>query len=172
MDIDERPLSTVKTSGPNGLAHYHELTEAEVGSAIQRFSRTEVKMLSLAARGYSNKNICQEIGVKASTLRRSLDKPLFHDAFYTVAGYGFSSDTVVALAKSKAIDLVEHLNDVAMMPITEDTKPAQLAVSVNASKELLTIGGIYKNAVQDPTTVNIGQLLVNLKIDDTPQWKR
>ena len=60
------------------------------------------------------------------------------------------------------------------MPIDwETTKPAMIAQSVSASKELLSLGGVYPKSTSDGGgTVNIGQLLVNLSPDSTPQWKR
>ena len=102
-------------------------------------------------------------------------KETFRDSFYTIQSYGFSSETVIAAARSKALDLIEKLNDIAMLPITEDTKPAQLTASVSSARELLTISKIYKNTVQDPTQINIGQLLIQLSQTDSdtrPTWKR
>ena len=166
---DERPLSTVMVG--NQVAHYHELTEVEVSTALHKLSRTEIAILNLAAGGMGGSAICTNVGIKRSTFSRYMKKSLFHDCYYTVQSAGFTSDNIREMAHAKAANLVEHLNDIATMPIDEDTKPAQLAVSVNATKELLTLGGLYKGVAPD-TTVNIGQLLVNLGTDDTPQWKR
>ena len=49
VQVDERPLSTV-TIG-NQVAHYHELTEAEVSTALHKLSRIEIAILNLAAGG-------------------------------------------------------------------------------------------------------------------------
>jgi len=168
--IDERPLSTVMVGGQT--AHYHELTEAEVSTALHKFTRTEIAILNLAAGGMGGSAICEKVGIKRSTFSKYLQKPLLHDCYYTVQSAGLTSDNIRELAHAKAANLVEHLNDIATMPVDEDTKPAQLAVSVNATKELLTLGGLYKGVQPDATTVNIGQLLVNLSTDTTPQWKR
>jgi len=170
--VDERPLSIVVQ---NGLpAHYHELDEDEVNKAIARCTRTEVRILNLVAKGMKASEICKQIGLKRSYLTRLLQtRGDFHDAYYTIMANGFSSENIRALAQSKAVSLVEHLEEIATAPFDEDTKPARLAVSVNASKELLTLSGLYRGTQQEGTTVNIGQLLVQLSnTDDTPQWKR
>ena len=175
MAIDERPLSQIRSPGPAGVAHYHALSEAELSDAVQRCTGTEIRMLSLAAKGYSNQAICKELGIKLSTLTHARKKETFKDSFYTIRSYGFSSETVIAAARSKALDLIEKLSDIAMLPITEDTKPAQLTASVTSARELLTISKIYKNPVQDPTQINIGQLLIKLSQNDTnplKQWER
>ena len=175
MTTDERPLSQIRSPGPTGVTHYHALSEAELSDAIQRCTGAEIRMLSLAAKGYSNQAICKQLGIKGSTLTRSKQKETFRDSFYTIQSYGFSSETVIAAARSKALDLIEKLNDIAMLPITEDTKPAQLTASVSSARELLTISKIYKNTVQDPTQINIGQLLIQLSQTDSdtrPTWKR
>ena len=166
---DDRPLSTVMMG--NQVAHYHELTEAEVSNAVRKLTRTEIAILNLAAGGMGGSAICAKVGIKRSTFSRYMKKTLFHDCYYTVQASGFTSDNIREMAHAKAANLVEHLNDIATLPIDDDTKPAQLAVSVNATKELLTLGGLYKGVAPD-TTVNIGQMLVNLSTDDTPQWKR
>ena len=170
--VDERPLTTFVQ---NGLpAHYHELDEDEVSKAIARCTRTEVRILNLVAKGMKASAICKQLGLKRTVLTKYLaSRPHFHDAYYTIRANGFSSENIRALAHSKAVSLVEHLEEIATAPFDEDTKPARLAVSVNASKELLTLSGLYKGTQQDATTVNIGQLLVQLSnTDDTPQWKR
>ena len=170
--VDERPLSIVVQ---NGLpAHYHELDEDEVSKAIARCTRTEVRILNLVAKGMKASEICKQIGLKRSYLTRLLQtRGDFHDAYYTIMANGFSSENIRALAQSKAVSLVEHLEEIATAPFDEDTKPARLAVSVNASKELLTLSGLYRGTQREGTTVNIGQLLVQLSnTDDTPQWKR
>ena len=169
VQVDERPLSTV-TIG-NQVAHYHELTEAEVSTALHKLSRIEIAILNLAAGGMGGSAICEKVGIKRATFSKHMKKPLFHDCYYTVRSSGFTSDNIREMAHAKAANLVEHLNDIATMSIDEDTKPAQLAVAVNATKELLTLGGLYKGVAPDPP-VNIGQLLVSLATAGTPQWKR
>ena len=155
------------------LAHYHELDEDEVNKAIARCTRTEVRVLNLVAKGMKASEICKQIGLKRSYLTRLLQtRGDFHDAYYTIMANGFSSENIRALAQSKAVSLVEHLEEIATAPFDEDTKPARLAVSVNASKELLTLSGFHRGMSGDSTMVNIGQLLINLGTDDTPQWKR
>jgi len=170
---DERPLSTLKQSGM--LTHYHELSEEEVNKALTQCTRTEVRILNFAAKGMRGAEICREIGLKRSTLTQYLkSRPHFHDAYYTVVSSGFSSENIRALAHSKAVSLVEHLETIATEPFDENTKPARLAVAVNASKELLDIAGLHKGmSGGDGATINIGQLLVQLSTkDDTPQWRR
>ena len=170
--VDERPLSTIKQSGM--LTHYHELTEGELNKALSQCTRTEVRILNYAAKGMRGAEICRELGLKRSTLTQYLkQRPHFHDAYYTVVNSGFSSENIKALAHSKAVGLVEHLEAIATAPFDEDTKPARLAVSVNASKELLDLAGLHKGMSADGATINIGQLLVQLSTNDgdIPQWK-
>jgi len=170
---ETRPLSRVV---PKGFlpAHYHELSEQELSDALPTFTRTEVRVLTLAAKGISKKEICSRVGLKTSTLTKYLTKELFHDAYYTlVGGAGFTNANAQALAQSKAVPIIERLNDIATMPIDWDsTKPAMVAQSVSASRELLTLGGAYPKSTPDGTTINIGQMLLNLTTGDTPQWKR
>ena len=170
---DTRPLSRVV---PKGFlpAHYHELTELELSDALPTFTRTEIRVLTLAAKGISKKEICSRVGLKTSSLTKYLKQELFHDAYYTlVGGTGFTNANAQALAQSKAVPIIERLNDIATMPIDWDaTKPAMIAQSVSASRELLTLGGAYPKSTSDATTINIGQMLLNLTPSDTPQWKR
>jgi len=170
---DTRPLSRVV---PKGFlpAHYHELTELELSDALPTFTRTEVRVLTLAAKGISKKEICSRVGLKIASLTKYLKQELFHDAYYTlVGGTGFTNANAKALAQSKAVPIIERLNDIAIMPIDWDsTKPAMIAQSVVASRELLTLGGAYPKSTADATTINIGQMLLNLTPSDTPQWKR
>ena len=169
---DERPLSTIKVRGM--FATYHELSDAEMNRALAQCTRTEIHILNLAAKGMNGAEICREIGIKRITMAQYLStKEHFHDAYYTVMGMGFSSENIRALAHSKAVGLVEHLETIATEPFDSDTKPARLAVAVNASKELLDLAGLHQGNAGDGATVNIGQLLVQLSTnDDTPQWKR
>jgi len=173
--IDERPVSTVRPKGFL-VAHYHEMSDQDLSDALPRLTRTQVRVLTLAAQGANKKEICRTIGIRKTTLMNYLyaNEP-FHDAYYTIiAGTGFSANNTQRLALSKGISSVERLAEIAQMPIDwETTKPAMIAQSVSASKELLSLGGVYpKSAGDGGGTVNIGQLLVNLTQDDTPQWKR
>lgn len=169
--VDERPLSAFVQ---NGLpAHYHELDEDEVNKAIAKCTRTEIKVLNLVAKGMKASEICKQIGLKRTVLTKYLaSRPHFHDAYYTIMSTGFSSENIRALAHSKAVEVVENLSDLATEPFDSETRPARLAVKVNASKELLELAGLHRGMSGDSTMVNIGQLLINLGTDDTPQWKR
>ena len=167
-----RQLSTIQQNGH--LAHYHELSEGDLNNALRQCTRTEVRILNYVAKGMSGAEICREIGIKRATLTQYLrQRSHFHDAYYTVMATGFSSENIKALAHSKAVGLVEHLESIATADFNDETKPARLAVAVNASKELLDIAGLHNSTSGDGATINIGQLLVQLSnSDNTPQWRR
>ena len=176
---DERPLSTIVQG--NFLAYYHELSEDELDASIQTLTSQQVKMLHCAARGMNSRETCKQLGIKRSTLTVYLKGSVhFHDAYYTMMNSkrGFTASNIKAVAHGHALDTVQTLSTLANSPFDDETKPARLAVQVNAGKEILEIAGLHpsKNTGSgEQQVINIGQLLVNLsKADgeDLPQWKR
>jgi|TARA_R100000306_G_C4373129_1_gene140842 hypothetical protein len=173
---DERPLSTIRQR--NFIAHYHELNEEEMNSAIQKCTRTQVKILNCAARGFTGAQIVKHLGIKRRSLAVYLNIPHFHDAYYTIISLGWSASNIRQLAQGHAVEIVDTLSQLATANFDDTTQASRLAVQVKAGSELLSLAGLHpsKNTGSgDQQVINIGQLLVNLsKADgqDTPQWKR
>jgi uncharacterized protein YerC len=97
---------------------FHELSDAEMDSALQTLPTTQVKILVLAGQGLSSKEISKETGIKTTTLTAYKKRDLFRNAFYTMTlvPRAITVETIRSLARRHAVDLIEQLSSVAFAP--------------------------------------------------------
>ena len=174
LPADQVTLSTTKVYGQT--VWFEELSEAPLSEVIPPFHSGQIKMITLAAEGLSQQDIATKLGITHAYLRRSLRNPAFKNAFYTVScRTAFSIDNLRSLARANAARVIDRFTDIALnTPIDDETKPATLAQVIGAGKELLSIGGVYREQLQTGE-VNIGNLLISLTREDSSpkkQWER
>ena len=174
LPADQVTLSTTKVYGQT--VWYQELTESELTEVIPSFNSGELRMLTLAAQGLKPSAIAKKLGLGVGYIRSSLRKPAFKNAFHTVSSRtAFSIDNLRSLARANAARVIDRFTDIALnTPIDDETKPATLAQVIGAGKELLSIGGVYREQLQTGE-VNIGNLLISLTREDSSpkkQWER
>jgi DNA-binding CsgD family transcriptional regulator len=167
-------MSTTKVYGQT--VWFQELSESELSELIPSFTPGELRMLTLAAQGLKPGAIAKKLGLGVGYVRSSLRKPAFKNAFHTVSSRtAFSIGNLRSLAQASAAQVIDRFSDIALnTPIDDDTKPATLAQVIGAGKELLSLGGVYREQLQ-AGEVNIGNLLISLTREDTSpkkQWER
>jgi hypothetical protein len=167
-------MSTTKVYGQT--VWFQELSESELSELIPSFNSGELRMLTLAAQGLKPGAIAKKLGLGVGYVRASLRKPAFKNAFHTVSSRtAFSIGNLRSLAQASAAQVIDRFSDIALnTPIDDETKPATLAQVIGAGKELLSLGGVYREQLQ-AGEVNIGNLLISLTREDTnpkKQWER
>ena len=170
---DITPAKTIiKVQGQQ--VSYEEMTDNEVDSALPHMPPTQQRILALAGRGLSNREICAQLAIKAETLIRYKKQKLFHDMFYTMAQIPFAITiaTVKKIALADALDSYLHIRSLSVVP--PEATAAEKRVALSANETVLKMAGVF----EEPgikQEINIGQLLVRLSQNDTNtkrQWER
>jgi hypothetical protein len=176
-------VTTIKVQGQT--VWFEALTDDQVDDALTHMPPTQQRILGLAGRGLGNKEICAQLGIKASTLASYKKQKLFHDCFYTMAQLhtAITTATVKKVAQADALDSYLNIRTLATVP--PDATAAEKRVALRANETILRLAGSFESEAVLSPAVSIGQMLINLDREHgrapepwentpavLPQWKR
>ena len=150
------------------------MTEEEMDDAMRHCTDAQLRILHLASKSHTPKEICNILNIKIATLTRyRKGNRTFHNLLNNIYDFtsSITSSTVRKLADADALN--SYLNIKRLGDIPEEATASEKAVALNANSKLLELSGAL--AQKDSIgTINIGQVLVaNLqKEPPKPQWER
>ena len=156
------------------VSSYNPMTEEEMDDAMRHCTDAQLRILHLASKSHTPKEICRILNIKITTLTsyRKSNKT-FHNLLNNIYDLtsSITSSTVRKLADADALN--SYLNIKRLGDIPEEATASEKAVALNANSKLLELSGAL--AQKDSIgTINIGQVLVAIlqKEPPRPQWER
>ena len=157
------------------MPEFGSMTIEEIDEAIARMPNAYLRILNLASKGNSIKEVCSLLVIKKTTVNtykgiNRTFKTLLNNIYNLSINLSMAS--LEKLASSDALD--SYLNIRSLCIVDSEATASEKSVALQANTKVLELSGhIGKNA--DPiATINIGQILVNnLQAKPIkPQWER
>ena len=151
------------------------MTTDEIDEALARMPNAYLRILHLASKGNSIKEICTLLGIKRTTVNTY---KIVNKTFRTLLAniYSLCIDISMAslekLASSDALD--SYLNIRSLSIVSPEATASEKSIALQANTKVLELSGHIGKHANPIATINIGQILVsNLQSKPIkPQWER